>query len=135
MIRNDRIGVWALTPVHANPPHGRTGTPPPPASANPAPDRQPGMKTVITETEHTPTRPGWWCAMCGADWPCAPAKVELAEKYINDNAALKLYLAQRQWEAIDDATLSPDGIKIIKQMRERFLGWADALGYKGEPDA
>ncbi len=92
------------------------------------------MNSVTIPPEHTPQRPGWQCAVCGADWPCAPAKVALAEQHVNDKTALTIYLALRYWEAIDDA-LDPGGIKIITHLRERFVGWTDVLNANGENHA
>lgn len=93
------------------------------------------MTAVVDGLEHTPTRPGWWCAACGDDWPCAVAKVQLAEQFAGARSALVIYLAVCQWEAIDDATLSPrGGIRIVNNMRERFVGWTDALERNGRSD-
>ncbi len=84
--------------------------------------------------DHPPQRPGWCCGVCGADWPCAPVKVTLAEQYVHDKTALTMYLALRYWEAIDDS-LRPGGIKLITHLRERFIGWTDALNGSGETHA
>ncbi len=85
--------------------------------------------------EHVPVRPDWQCAECGADWPCISAKSALAEEYASDRVALLFYLALRQWEAIDDTRSSPGGIKVIKEMRQRFVSWTDELNWNAIPAA
>ncbi len=89
------------------------------------------MTTELIDPEHLPLRPGWLCAVCSADWPCAAAKAVLTEQYVHNYTALRIYLAQQYWEAIDDSARL-GGIKIITRLRDRFLGWTDALGSSGE---
>ncbi len=92
------------------------------------------MTTTLVLPEHMPQRPSWRCAVCGFDWPCATAKVALAELYPNDKTALMIYLTLRYWEAIDDSS-GPGGIKLVTHLRERFVGWTDALNGNGETHA
>lgn len=86
--------------------------------------------TLTVDLEHAPDRPGWGCSACPDEWPCEGAKRQLADLYATDPIALIIYLAERQWEAIDDATFHPDSaIKSVSRLRERFVGWTDAPRY------
>jgi hypothetical protein len=77
-------------------------------------------------TSHVPRRPRWDCVICRDPWPCAPAKVDLAEEYVQDRLALVLYLALQLTDAIDDmaATEAPE----VRGLYGRFVGWAALSG-------
>jgi hypothetical protein len=81
------------------------------------------LPPVIT---HTPDRPSWDCAVCGEPWPCAPGKVELAEKY-TDRHALALYLQTALRLMIDDLATGPLRTNVPASAFDRILGWASAL--------
>ncbi|GAA1592774.1 hypothetical protein GCM10009828_017230 [Actinoplanes couchii] len=69
--------------------------------------------------EHTCARPSWECRACGLPWPCAPAKVSLADGA--DRVMLMMYM----WGHLDHAMteLSP---RPPAEMFDRFLSWTDA---------
>jgi hypothetical protein len=73
-------------------------------------------------TSHVPRRPCWDCVSCKEPWPCAPAKVDLAEEYVEERLGLILYLTLQMLDAIDDSasTKGPEPADL----HDRFLGWA-----------
>ncbi|XVU23085.1 hypothetical protein ACQPZJ_38365 [Actinoplanes sp. CA-054009] len=75
-------------------------------------------------TEHVGSRPAWECVVCGQDWPCASAKVELAEEYRGQQPALVFFLGSCMLSAIDDCAAG--GAPAPSDLYERFLGWASA---------
>lgn len=62
-------------------------------------------RTEATEplTWHRAGRPAWDCLVCHQPWPCAPAKVELAEEFANDRVSGTIYLAMSLHDAINDS--------------------------------
>lgn len=87
--------------------------------------------TLTAALDHSPTRPDWRCSACLNEWPCEDAKLRLAAIYASAPTALIIYLAKRQLEAIDDATLNPrSGIKCINSLRRRFVEWTDSPEYR-----
>lgn len=72
-------------------------------------------------TAHLPIRPQWVCEIDLAEWPCAAAKVELAEEYHADRTALLIYLSLRMWEAVVD--LAGPGAPTPLGLQDRFTGW------------
>ncbi|GAA2545262.1 hypothetical protein GCM10010435_12700 [Winogradskya consettensis] len=81
---------------------------------------------LIPRTEHQGGRPTWDCRVCGQPWPCATAKVELAEQYQRFPHGLSVVVGSFLIEAIDDWAAGsgmppPD-------LYERFLGWAEPPG-------
>jgi hypothetical protein len=64
---------------------------------------------LIPRTEHVAARPAWDCRACGRTWPCATAKVELAEQYRGYPTALTVYLASTMVEVIEDLAAGPVG--------------------------
>jgi hypothetical protein len=89
---------------------------------------------TVVRAEHTPTRPGWRCAACLEQWPCPPAKTDLAEEYRGQLTALRIYIAGQLWNAIDDAMLTDLGPSPCG-LRERFLDWVDRLDRGGARNA
>lgn len=75
-------------------------------------------------TEHVAQRPAWDCRVCGRTWPCATAKVDLAEQYRRQPTALSVYLASAMVEMIDD--LADGHAPLPGDVHERFLGWVGA---------
>ena len=81
---------------------------------------------LLPRTEHVYARPSWDCRACGEPWPCAPAKVELAEQYRNV-AMLNLYLLSALREMIDDFACGPIKAHVPSGVYDRGLGWAAVL--------
>jgi hypothetical protein len=73
---------------------------------------------TVTATAHTPARPAWDCAKCGAAWPCSPARVELSEEYGNQRVNLAVYMATQLGHAAGDLTGATP-----TQLYERFIAW------------
>jgi hypothetical protein len=77
----------------------------------------------MPRSEHVAKRPTWECTVCGEPWPCAPAKIELAEQY--QSMSLGLFMASCWHEAIEHLRASEE--RVPTDLYERFLGWiADA---------
>ena len=81
---------------------------------------------LIPRTDHLGERPAWDCKVCGRPWPCAAAKVELAEQYRRFPTGLAVYLGSCLVEAIDDCSAGSGGLP--PDLYERFLGWAGEAG-------
>ena len=62
---------------------------------------------LVPRTEHVGVRPHWDCRVCGGPWPCATAKVELAEQYQNFPHGLSVFLGS--WLAL----LSVSGLAVL----------------------
>ncbi|QGN45676.1 flavin reductase [Micromonospora sp. WMMD558] len=75
--------------------------------------------------DHRPSRPTWRCAACGIAWPCSPAKLRLLGEYRNDRAALLVYLATLQAEAVEHLTGLDPGTPPA-DLADRFTTWARA---------
>lgn len=73
-------------------------------------------------TDHLPLRSTWDCTTCGALWPCAGAKVDLAREYRSSSTSLSVYLAAQLYEAVD--TLTAKGDATPADLYSRFLSWA-----------
>ncbi|NES15733.1 MULTISPECIES: flavin reductase [Micromonospora] len=70
-------------------------------------------------------RPLWRCRVCGAQWPCQPARLALLVEYRADRTALLIYLSILMAEA--SAQLSQlNGSADAEDLIERFLSWARA---------
>jgi hypothetical protein len=74
---------------------------------------------LVPRTEHVAARPTWDCLVYEQPWPCAVAKVELAEQYTS--MSLGLFLASCMIEAIEQ--LIDSDAAIPKDLHDRFLGW------------
>ena len=68
---------------------------------------------------HVAARPSWRCRVCGAAWPCSPARLALLGEYREDRAALLIYLGTLLQEAMTDLA-DHDG----QVLADRFLTWA-----------
>ncbi|WP_347404376.1 hypothetical protein [Micromonospora sp. WMMD961] len=42
---------------------------------------------------HVAARPSWRCRVCGAAWPCSPARLSLLGEYRENRTGLLIYLA------------------------------------------
>lgn len=78
---------------------------------------------------HMPHRPDWDCGNCGEPWPCAPAKVQLAEEHKDCPTRLSIYMSNQMGEALEEAVHNHDWGKV-DDLFERFVGWV-----KGDDDA
>jgi hypothetical protein len=78
---------------------------------------------LIPRTDHQGERPSWNCKVCGESWPCAVAKVELAEQYGTFPQGLAVLLRSYLIEAIDDWAAATGGPPA--DLYERFVGWAN----------
>lgn len=69
--------------------------------------------------EHVPNRPAWDCAVCGKDWPCDPAREELATEHHDD---IGVRLAMAAWDYFEafcfDRPNAPSA-----DLFERFIAW------------
>lgn len=77
----------------------------------------------MPKLEHIPTRPGFDCSLCEEPWPCAPAKVQLAEEYIGARPALMMYLSLQLYDALTEAIHDHDW-KQVDDLYDRFIAWA-----------
>ncbi|WP_444948546.1 flavin reductase [Micromonospora ureilytica] len=64
-------------------------------------------------------RPSWRCRVCGAAWPCSPARLALLGEYREDRIGLLIYLATLLYEAAGDLTGHD-------RLTDRFITWARA---------
>ncbi|GLZ60311.1 flavin reductase [Micromonospora sp. NBRC 107095] len=71
---------------------------------------------------HVAARPSWRCRVCGAAWPCSPARLALLGEYREDRINLLIYLATVHHEAAGDLASQVDHDRL----RDRFLTWARA---------
>lgn len=69
---------------------------------------------------HVAARPSWRCRVCGAAWPCSPARLALLGEYRENRAGLLVYLGMLMQEAVTDLTnqVPPE------RLTDRFLTWA-----------
>jgi hypothetical protein len=75
--------------------------------------------------EHLATQPGWACGVCGEEWPCAPAKIQLSEEYADNEGALLVYLGKCMWDAFRDGQCPPheSNLPYPPTLRIRFIDW------------
>ncbi|GIE94069.1 hypothetical protein Ari01nite_15340 [Paractinoplanes rishiriensis] len=71
---------------------------------------------------HVALRPSFDCGKCGEPWPCAPAKVELAEQFQADLLGLSTYLGAQMVDAMEQATGNCAWGRV-DNLFDRFLGW------------
>ncbi len=86
---------------------------------------------LVSRTEHNAERPSWQCRVCYQPWPCADAKIDLAEQYQRSRTMLMLFMSSCMAEAIDDlrwGTGSPAGLY------DRFLGWVQPARVQKKDD-
>nr|WP_245730666.1 flavin reductase [Micromonospora pallida] len=69
--------------------------------------------------EHVAARPSWRCRVCGAPWPCSPARLALLTEYRGHRTNLLMYLAALMLEAAGQ--LPPTAAPTLAT---RFLTWA-----------
>lgn len=74
---------------------------------------------------HVAARPSWRCRVCGAAWPCSPARPALLGEYRADRTALLIYLGALMCEAVADLTARHGGV-APHGLAERFVTWARA---------
>lgn len=63
-------------------------------------------------------RPGWTCAGCGRDWPCADLRPRLLAEYAGNRVGLSVLLGSYLFDAVADLPGAP-----LAQLHPRFLGW------------
>ncbi|MEU4333766.1 flavin reductase [Micromonospora lupini] len=71
---------------------------------------------------HVAARPSWRCRVCGAAWPCSPARLALLGEYRENRTGLLIYLATLLQEADGDLA-NQLGHDLLN---DRFLTWARA---------
>ncbi|MFI5494221.1 hypothetical protein [Actinoplanes sp. NPDC051859] len=76
----------------------------------------------MQELTHTPTQPSFDCSVCDEPWPCAPAKVELAEEYLGHGIALAIYMSIHLDNALREAIADHEWGRV-DDLYDRFLGW------------
>ncbi|WP_245722266.1 flavin reductase [Micromonospora matsumotoense] len=70
-------------------------------------------------------RPSWRCRVCGAAWPCSPARLALLGEYREDRTALLFYLGTLLGEAMSDLATLHDGV-TPPDLTARIVTWARA---------
>ncbi|WP_432899711.1 flavin reductase [Micromonospora matsumotoense] len=63
--------------------------------------------------------------MCGAAWPCSPARLALLGEYREDRTALLFYLGTLLGEAMSDLATLHDGV-TPPDLTARIVTWARA---------
>ncbi|MGX6605130.1 hypothetical protein ACWKSP_23790 [Micromonosporaceae bacterium Da 78-11] len=86
-------------------------------------------EAIEANTSHRARRPSWDCVVCQETWPCAPAKVDMSEEYVNDRLSLMLYLSIKLIDAIDDS-FGNQGPRAVN-LHDRIVGWAFSLPSRG----
>ncbi|MGN9775339.1 flavin reductase [Micromonospora sp. H33] len=71
---------------------------------------------------HVAARPSWRCRVCGAAWPCSPARLGLLGEYRENRTGLLIYLGTLMVEAMTDL----NGQIPPAALTDRFLTWARA---------
>jgi hypothetical protein len=74
---------------------------------------------------HVAARPSWRCRVCGAAWPCSPARLALLGEYRDNRAGLLIYLGTLLHEAMTDLT-DLNAQTPPEALANRFLTWARA---------
>ncbi|MFF5171693.1 flavin reductase [Micromonospora sp. NPDC000089] len=74
---------------------------------------------------HVAARPSWRCRVCGAAWPCSPARLALLGEYRGQRTALLIFLGTLLAEATDDLAALHGGT-APRGLAERFVTWARA---------
>lgn len=74
-------------------------------------------RLIVDELAHTPKRPDWYCAACLEEWPCDPAREELAERTGGGTT-----LAIAAWGYLED-WVRDQGPGPFSDAFERFILW------------
>ncbi|MER5338226.1 flavin reductase [Micromonospora sp. NPDC002717] len=74
---------------------------------------------------HVAARPSWRCRVCGAAWPCSPARLALLGEYRENRTGLLIYLGTLMYEATGDLA-DLNGQVVPDGLADRFLSWARA---------
>ncbi|MEW2382987.1 flavin reductase [Micromonospora sp. NPDC047707] len=72
---------------------------------------------------HVAARPSWRCRVCGAAWPCSPARLALLGEYRENRTGLLIYLGTLMAEAMTDLA-DLNGPTVPANLHDRFLAWA-----------
>ncbi|MEU5941580.1 flavin reductase [Micromonospora sp. NPDC047548] len=72
---------------------------------------------------HVAARPSWRCRVCGAAWPCSPARLALLGEYRENRTGLLIYLGTLMHEAMTDLAVL-NGQDAPEVLADRFLTWA-----------
>ena len=83
------------------------------------------MTTTMQRTEHHSGRPSWDCRACGMPWPCANAKVDLAQEFQNFPSVLAIYMSAQMHDALNDLTAHGEPPPL--DLYERFLAWVSRM--------
>ncbi|WP_285788597.1 flavin reductase [Micromonospora sp. NBRC 101691] len=67
--------------------------------------------------DHIAVRPSWRCRVCGAPWPCQPAKLQLLDLYADDRLGLMVDLGMAMAAALPDLPRDENQL-------DRFVRWA-----------
>ena len=70
---------------------------------------------------HRALRPSWSCEDCGQAWPCRARRATLPGECEFDRIAMRLFLAQLMYEAVED--IDQYSSDVVPGLYERFLGW------------
>lgn len=89
------------------------------------------MTEAVTQTQtgpqpppHTPIRPLWICRTDAQPWPCAQARLALADEYRGRPVDLCVYLGLSLARATRDLhQLNPPESPLPEALHARFIGW------------
>ncbi|MFG2059504.1 flavin reductase [Micromonospora sp. NPDC048930] len=71
---------------------------------------------------HVAARPSWRCRVCGAAWPCSPARLALLGEYRENRTDLLIYLGTLMGEAMTDLAALHGAAP--ENLSDRFVSWA-----------
>jgi hypothetical protein len=72
----------------------------------------------LSDAVHAALQPSWDCIACGCDWPCDPARVELAERFAGKPGRLSIYMAEQLGFAAPALFMVPPD-----DLYARFIAW------------
>ncbi len=67
---------------------------------------------------HERDYPGWGCAVCGREWPCEPARVQLVDEHVGSDVSLGTFMGLQLEEAVRDMPHAQPA-----ELFDRFLSW------------
>lgn len=67
---------------------------------------------------HAALQPSWDCIACGVDWPCDPAREELAVRFVDQPVELSVYMAIQLGNAASALYQLPSD-----ELWDRFIAW------------